>query len=400
VGALFVARGGAVASFSGTPEIFRESQVVEITRVPSTTGAGLVATPAPRTPVELPADVVAVVRAEEEVLNQVYQLVAPSVVNISVSGATDSLFGDLGEGSGWLWDEQGHIVTNNHVVEQAETVIVTFFDGTQSTAEVIGTNVDSDLAVIRVENMPDGLQPLVPGTSSDLRVGQRVIAIGNPFGFEGTMTYGIVSAKERAIPGMLPAPDGEGFYSLPNLVQTDAAINPGNSGGPLLDIEGRVIGVNTLIFSQNLNANSGVGFAVPIDKVTAVVPALISEGVYETPFLGLSALPVPLTPGLADQLGLENVLFGVLIESVTEGGPSERAGLRGGTESVQVPGIGRAVLIGGDVVTAIDEVPVQDFDDLINYLDRRSVGDAIVLTVIRDGEVEELTVTLGARPTQ
>ena len=347
-------------------------------------------------PQALPSDALAIVRAEEAVLNQVYETIAPSVVNISISGASNSLIGELGEGSGWLWDLEGHIVTNNHVVANAQTVIVTFSDGTESRAEVVGTDPDSDLAVIRVESLPDGLMPLAPGISSELRVGQRVIAIGNPFGFEGTLTLGVVSATERTVPGVVTESGDQ--FSLPNLIQTDAAINPGNSGGPLLDIEGRVVGVNSLIYSENARSNSGVGFAVPVDKVKAVVPALISDGVFETPFLGVRSLPIPLTPELAGVLGLQNVVAGVLVQSVEPGGPADQAGVRGGTQEVLVEQLGGPVVTGGDVIVAIDDRAVREFDDLINYLDTRTVGDVVTLTVIREGAEQQFQVTLGARP--
>ncbi len=232
---------------------------------------GPTATRVPAQPLTLPSDSLAVVRAEEEVVGRVYEIVIPSVVNVSISGESNSLFGDLGQGSGWVWDADGHIVTNNHVVANAQTVIVTFHDGTQRTAEVIGTDTNSDLAVIRVNDLPENAPPLVPGSSADLRVGQRVIAIGNPFGFEGTLTLGVVSATERAVPLTTQPTESGGFYNISNLIQTDAAINPGNSGGPLLDVEGRVVGVNSMIYSQ-AGTNSGVGFAIPVDKVKAVVP--------------------------------------------------------------------------------------------------------------------------------
>ncbi|MDQ4075020.1 MAG: trypsin-like peptidase domain-containing protein [Chloroflexota bacterium] len=350
-----------------------------------------------REPIPLPEDSLSIVRAEEEVLAQVYENSVPSVVNISISGQTNSLIGLQGEGSGFLWDTEGHIVTNDHVVANAQTVIVTFYDGTQRTAEVVGTDPDSDLAVIRVEEMPEGVRPLVPGDSSALRVGQRVIAIGNPFGFEGTMTLGVVSATERTVPGRMT--EAGGVFNLTNLVQTDAAINPGNSGGPLLDIEGRVVGINNMIFSRNGAVNSGVGFAVPVDKVKVVVPQLIATGTFENPYLGIESSGVTntLTPALAEALGLENVERGTLVTGVVPGGPADQAGLRGSDRQITLPG-GTAVRTGGDVIVAIDDREVRDFDDLVNYLDTRSVGDEVVLTIIRDGERMEVPVTLGARP--
>jgi 2-alkenal reductase len=351
---------------------------------------------ASRPPVEIPSDLVAVLRAEEEVLAALYESVSPSVVSISVSGESGSVLGELGEGSGFVWDEQGHIVTNNHVVESARTVIVNFFDGTQTTAEVVGTDPDSDLAVLRAQAMPEALRPVTVGSSADLRVGQRVIAIGNPFGFNQTLTVGVVSAVQRTVPGRISAQGGS--FRLTNLVQTDAAINPGNSGGPLLDIEGRVVGVNTLIFSRTPAANSGVGFAVPVDKVKAVVPSLIADGRYETPYLGISAFSFSLTQGLAEALGLREVDRGILVQSVEPRSPAAQAGVRGGQEQITLPGFAQPVTTGGDVIVAINDRPVREFDDLINYLDTRSVGDVVTLRIIRGGQEIEIPVTLGARP--
>lgn len=345
----------------------------------------------------VPDDALSIVRAEEQVLNNVYETVSPSVVNISVSGNRDSLFGAEGEGSGFVWDKEGHIVTNNHVVAGAETILVTFSDTTQLTAEIVGTDSDSDLAVIRVDADPHLLSPVTTADNTQLRVGQRVIAIGNPFGFDRTLTIGVVSALRRTVPGQTGP---TGTFSLPNLVQTDAAINPGNSGGPLLDIEGKVIGVNTLIFSSNARANSGVGFAVPVNKVKAVVPSLISDGVYLTPYLGISSQlsDLNLTPALAEALELENVKSGVLVDSVMPGGPSDQAGLQGSQRQIDVPSLGPRMRTGGDVIIEIDDHIVQQFDDIINYLDTRQVDDIVTLTVIRDGEPLEIPVTLGARP--
>lgn len=367
------------------------------TGVPSTSEAAEERGPAP-TAIALPADALALVRAEEELLNRVYEALSPSVVNISVSGNENSVFGEQGEGSGFVWDKEGHIVTNNHVVENAETILVTFSDTTQLTAEIVGTDPDSDLAVIRVEADPEFLQPVATGDSAALRVGQRVIAIGNPFGFDRTLTLGVVSALGRTVPSEIGQTTG-GNFSIPNLVQTDAAINPGNSGGPLLDIEGRVIGVNTLIYSTTGRANSGVGFAIPVNKVEAVVPELIAKGIYETPYLGISSpRDLVLTPRLAELLELENVSGGVLVDLVVPEGPSDDAGVRGSERELEVAELGGTVRSGGDVIVGIDGQLVRQFDDVINYLDTRRVGDVITLSIIRDGEPLELPVTLGARP--
>lgn len=341
-------------------------------------------------------DGLAIVRAEEEVFNRVYEHVSPGVVNIRVRSESQDFLPEEGEGSGFVWDKEGHIVTNNHVVENAANIWVTFSDTTQATAEIVGTNPDSDLAVIRVNVDPDLLRPVLPADSAALRVGQRVIAIGNPFGFDRTLTIGVVSALGRTVPGQMSE---QGRFSLPNLVQTDAAINPGNSGGPLLDIEGRVIGVNTLIFSSTPQANSGVGFAVPVNKVKAVIPALIQDGIYKTPYLGISsASDLVLTPKIAEELGLQNVTSGILIDNIVPGGPSHKADLRGSEQEIEVSSLQRVMRTGGDVITKIDEQVVQQFDDLINYLDTQNVGDVVTLTIIRNGEELQVPVTLGARP--
>lgn len=347
------------------------------------------------------SDALSIVRAEENVLNAVYEQVSPSVVNINVrTNSNTALGGGVGEGSGFVWDNQGHIVTNNHVIENAEAILVTFSNTTQLPAKVIGRDVDSDLAVIRVEAGPELLHPVVAGDSMNLKVGQRVIAIGNPFGFDRTLTIGVVSALGRTVPGE-PSTASSGRFSIPNLVQTDAAINPGNSGGPLLDIEGKVIGVNTLIYSDSGRANSGVGFAVPASKVKAVIPALIAEGVYLTPYLGISSAlgDAILTPALAEALNLKNIEHGVLVDTVVKGGPSDKAGLQGSQETITLPSMGRQIGTGGDVITQIDNRRVQKFDDIINYLDTRQVGDVITLSVVRNGETLQIPVTLGSRPT-
>ncbi len=387
-GLVFIARSGILpesqitAAQEGTPK------AGEIINNPSNA-------PTFSDPVDVPEDALAIIRAEEEVMGAIYYNSVPSVVNIRISGVENSFLGEAGEGSGFVWDSEGHIVTNNHVVENAQSIVVTFADSSQAIAEVVGTNEDSDLAVIKVDVAPELLRPVVPGNSAELRVGQRVIAIGNPFGFDNTMTAGVISAIGRTIPGAI---NELGSFSLPNMIQTDAAINPGNSGGPLFDIEGRVIGVNTLIYSETPGANSGVGFAIPIDKVSAVVPTLIADGAYETPYLGISSpRELVLTPELAELLELQNVTYGILVTEVVPGGPSDQAGIRGSTREIDVPALGGPAITGGDVVIAIDEVRTESFDDLINYLDTRRVGDVVTLTIMRDGEQQQLPVTLGSR---
>jgi S1-C subfamily serine protease len=317
---------------------------------------------------------------EEQLLIDLYERISPSVVHIAV---TAGLAG--GTGSGFVLDQEGHIVTNNHVVAGAERIVVGLADGTTAEAELVGADADSDLAVIQVELPADHLRPVELGDSTTLRVGQRAIAIGNPFGFEQTMTTGIVSALGRVL-------RQDSGFSLPQLIQTDAAINPGNSGGPLLDSDGRVIGVTTLIYSES-GTSSGVGFAVPVETVKRVVPALIETGAYADPWLGVEG--TSLSPLLAEELGLP-VTEGVLVQNVIQGGPAAVGGLRGSTEYATLQGarIGRD----GDIIIAIDSVPVGEMDDLIVYLADRQVGEMVVLTVLRDGTEGTVEVTLAERP--
>ncbi len=366
----------------------------------------------PETLTETPNEVV-FVDEMGDLLADLYERVNPAVVNIQVAQSV-SLGGQIpedhpdlpdfpelpddqfqfGQGSGFVWDAQGHIVTNYHVVDQAERVNVTFSDGLTLEAEIIGTDPDSDLAVIRVEPLPENIEPLDLAQSRDLRVGESVIAIGNPFGLEGTMTTGIVSALGRSLPSQARTADGSRF-NIPNIIQTDAAINPGNSGGPLLDYTGRVIGVNTAIESP-VRQFSGVGYAVPSDIIAKIVPALIEDGRYPHPWLGLAGRT--LTPGIREAMDLEPTQTGILVISVAEDGPSDKSGLTGSDEEVRIDGF--PTLVGGDIIVAIDGQEIREFDDLLSYLvENTVVGQDITLTVLRDGETLELEATLGERPT-
>jgi len=343
---------------------------------------------------------------EEQLLIRIYEKVNPSVVNIQVVKKVslkepftfewpeipghpklpDEFFQE-GVGSGFVWDKEGHIVTNYHVVEGADEVEVTFYDDVSVPAEVIGSDPDSDIAVIKVDVHPDELHPVELGDSDQLKVGQRAIAIGNPFGLEGTMTVGIISALGRLIPS------GTSKFSIPEVIQTDAAINPGNSGGPLLDSQGRVIGVNTAIRSP-VRASSGVGFAVPINLVKKVVPSLIEKGYYEYPWLGISGYTIG--RDLAEKLGLP-VQRGVMVKEVIKDSPADKAGLRGCDSEIKFRGWD--VPVGGDVIIGIDDQEVRKFDDLLTYIIRHTkVGQKVKLTIIRDGEEKVITVKLGRRP--
>ena len=345
------------------------------------------------TPTPLSEEAIAAVDTEDSLLVNLYQRVNPAVVYIEVLVNDGGTLAPLGSGSGFVIDTEGQIVTNNHVVEQADALRVVFSDGGVADAQILGLDPYSDLAVIQVDLPPERLVPLELSDSSTLQVGQRVVAIGNPFGLEGTMTVGIVSALGRTLPAQVL--QGTGRFSNPEIIQTDAAINPGNSGGPRLDIRGRVIGVNTAIRSTT-GTNSGIGFAVPVNTVKRIVPTLIEEGAYRYPYLGISYDTRFTMAELAGPLGLP-VTHGALIDEVTPGTAAAQAGLRGGNHEVEV--MGTTVNAGGDIIVAIDGTKLRDFDDLIAYLVRETeVGQEVTLTVIRDGEELEIPVMLGERP--
>ncbi len=342
----------------------------------------------------------------ERLAIQVYRNVSPSVVYIRVVSNLPTgqqrpqipnmpQFPDIpnipqrGSGSGFVMDKDGHIVTNNHVVEDADKVEVKFIDGTTVSAQVVGTDPDSDLAVIKVDVKSSLLQPVELGDSSALIVGQQVFAIGNPFGQEWTLTGGLISALGRTIQSSASR------FSIPQVIQTDAAINPGNSGGPLLDKYGRVIGVNTMIVSDS-RSSSGVGFAVPVNVVKRVVPALIKDGRFTYAYLGISG--GSLTPDLARAMSLPEDMRGVLVSEVVKGGPSDRAGVQGSTREVTIDGA--QVNVGGDIIIAVDGKGVTAMDAIIDYLfTSKRPGDKITLTVLRDGQQKDIVVTLGERPT-
>jgi len=342
------------------------------------------------TPTAIPPGVLDEASAEDLLLINLYERVNPSVVNIEILiSSAFSMGSDLyaeGEGSGFIFDQEGRIVTNNHVVEGAEEVQVTLYDGTMAEARVLGTDPDSDLAVIDVDLPAELLHPVQLGDSDQLRVGQRVIAIGNPYGLEGTMTTGIISALGRTLPA-------QSQFAIPNVVQTDAAINPGNSGGPLLDSAGLLIGVNTAI-STTTGGNSGVGFAVPVNLLKRVVPALISNGHYDHPQLGIKGMTI--TPLLVKELDLP-VQSGVLVSEATAHGPADKAGVLGGTTEISIRS--SQVRTGGDILVSIDGHDIEQFEDLLSYIVMEGeVGQEVALGVVRDGEERIIKVTLGARP--
>jgi len=332
----------------------------------------------------------AIVISEEEALKALYAQVNPSVVNITVYLKEDNQVLPASQGSGFVYDPDGHIVTNAHVVHGAEQIDVTFSDGTIRAAEIVGEDLHSDLAVIRVEEMPAGTNPLPLGNMQDLAVGQSVVAIGNPFGLEGTLTRGIISALGRTIPALTT-------FSIPQSIQTDAAINPGNSGGPLLNLRGEVIGVNAQIETGGgSNSNSGVGFAIPVSIVQKVAPSLIQNGGFDWPWLGVRGRSLDLALVKAMDLPVEK---GAYLWLVVEGGPAEKAGLVGASRTVEYDS--RPVDVGGDVVTAIDGQTVESFDDLLIYVSLNGVpGQEVTLKIWRDGEYQDVKVVLEKRPEQ
>lgn len=330
---------------------------------------------------------------ESSILNQVFKNDGASVVQITsqVNTSVPNIIinGNPLEsqstrlGSGFVYDTEGRIITNNHVVDGAKTVDVTFVDGNTYSAKVIGTDVFSDIAVLQITDdfSAEHPIPLKFGDSSQLQVGQQVIAIGNPFGLSDTMTTGIVSQTGRLLPNQ------DMGFSIPNAIQTDAAINPGNSGGPLLNIHGEVIGVNTSIRS-NTGEFSGVGFAIPSTTIERVLPSLLQQGKYDHPWLGIAG--ISLTPDLAQQLGLPRDSKGVVISSVTPGGPADKAGIIGNIQD-NTPS--------GDIITAIDGHQIKRIEDVIFYIEEHtSVGSKLVITVNRDGQPQDLTATLQPRP--
>jgi S1-C subfamily serine protease len=321
-------------------------------------------------------------------LTDLFQRVEKSVVQITDSGERDVFESRLG--SGFVYDDNGHIITNDHVVSGGGNRLdVTFPDGTVYRASMIGSDPSADIAVLYVEGVPkEKLLPLSLADSSKVRVGERLAAIGNPFGLSGSLSSGIVSGVGRQI----PAQEEEGF-TIPDIIQTDAPINPGNSGGPLLNMRGEVIGINSAIYSTT-GQFAGVGFAIPSNTLAQVVPSLITTGSYQHPWLGVAGRDI--TPGLADRLGL-NEPRGFLVMDVVAGSPAEKAGILKGTEDTVIDGI--PIKLGGDVIIAVDNNTVRKIDDLLAYVEmKKSVGDDLELTILREGQMMKVVATLAARP--
>lgn len=345
----------------------------------------------------VPAVVVPIVpsieaESQQQMQVAIYQTISPGVVAIQVAS-------DQGEslGSGFVYDTEGHVITNFHVVDGASDVEVDFPSGYKTRAKVIGTDTDSDIAVLEVDAPASELFPLPLGNSDNVQVGQTVLAIGNPYGLNSTMTIGIISALGRTLDSMHQTQSGSA-YTAGDLIQTDAAINPGNSGGPLINLAGEVIGINRAIQTSGTSltgesGNIGIGFAISINIVKKVVPELIANGKYDYPYLGLSSLS-DLSLTSQEALGLPQST-GAYVVDIVPGGPAEKAGMIAGTEKTTIQNLYK----GGDLITAIDGQSILTFGDLLKYLiNHKSPGDTVTLTIIRDGSEKEIEIKLGSRP--
>ncbi len=387
-----------VSVFLFSCQTFSAVQSIAVTTEPpqptltSVTEAVLIESPAAVDPQVTETPVIINMNLKDDILVDIYEMSNPGVVAIQVLSESGN-----GLGSGFVIDKDGHIITNFHVIDGVSELEVDFPSGYKTRGTVIGTDTDSDLAVVKVEAPPEELHPLPLGDSAKIKVGQTVIAIGSPFRFNGTMTTGIVSSLGRTLNSIRTAPGGS-FFTAGDIIQTDAAINPGNSGGPLLNLNGEVIGVNRAIETYNINSqddplNSGIGFAIAINTVKRVAPSLISKGSYDYPYLGISSLSeISLLQQEALRLQQSS---GAYVTSVTPDSPADRAGLRGGSNPTEFLNISS----GGDLIIAIDERTVRTFSDLLSYLiQEKSPGDTITFTILRDGQEIEIDLILGKRP--
>jgi len=393
-GTLCILAALAVVSFAFVPnlvsELFTAQEGETITLVEeavleSDSSSGNVETQLQPAPTAVPQRDEDAVPLLEISLEDLYDQVASGVVSIQVVVQQNGNVG-TGAGSGFVIDREGHIVTNNHVVDGATRVSVIYYDGIEARATIIGKDADSDLAVLKVDELPSNIRPLSLGDSDLVDVGEWVIAIGNPFGQQSSMTLGIVSAVGRIIPtGVTP-------FSIPQVIQTDAAINPGNSGGPLLNLSGEVIAVNAQIVANGTGTNSGVGFSIPSSIVRMVAPVLIEEGSYQWPWLGVEGTDVTLAVKEAN--GLDTQL-GAYINGVVNGGPAGAAGIRGSSGVENIDGLPTPV--GGDVIVEADGVPITSFSELLVSIAFKNPGETVELTVIRDGVPQEIPVELAPR---
>lgn len=376
----------SVMACSIGPFTFETGTTPQATKSLNPTSASPTAKPA--TVVSPPTSLV----ESDRLLVELYERVTPGVVSISI--VTDQ---GSGSGSGFVYDKKGRIITNYHVVEGAKSIEIDFASGFKATGKVIGTDLDSDIAVVEVKAPEAELVPLTLGDSEQVKVGQTVIALGNPFGLSGTMTRGIVSAKGRTLESIRPAGSGS-FFSSGDIIQTDASINPGNSGGPLLNLAGEVIGINRAIRTTGTTTtgdpvNSGIGFAIPINVVKKAVPSLIETGKYDYPYLGIT-FRSELSLAEIEALKLQRSTGAYILE-LAPGGPGEQAGLKPATQAIGVTGL----KAGGDLVIGVDGRPVRVFNDLIGYiLTNKNPGDTVTLTILRGTEEKEVVVTLGKRP--
>ena len=407
ISALLVSACSALPSISGLGKLASPPTAALARQAPQT-----VALSAPANPVALPlnSSTGSTLAAMQGTLEALYTGINPSVVNIQVTSPTSSARGQQNQaspqgnspsglqmqhalGSGFVWDSNGDIVTNNHVVDGANSVTVTFSDGRVLTAKVIGQDPDADLAVIKVDNAGQ-LTPLQMANSDQVKVGELAVAIGNPFGLSGTMTVGYVSALGRTLNANEAQTGSTPSYTIPDVIQTDAAINPGNSGGVLLNDQGQVIGVTAAIESSG-QSNSGIGFVIPANIVSQVVPELIKNGKYEHAYLGISG--TDMTPQLASAMNLGAGQRGALVVSVAAGGPADKAGLKGSTQTVTIDGL--TAHVGGDVIVAIDGQKVNSFDDLVSILFKNGVvGQSVKVDILRGGSSLSVNVVLAARP--
>jgi len=319
-------------------------------------------------------------------LTEIFERSEAGVVRVNVI-KSEQIEGLNGVGSGFVFDQSGHVITNHHVIDNSEKIVITFLDGSSYNANIIGSDPFTDIAVIKVDADPSLLHPLRVGDSSNLKVGMQVVAIGNPFGLSGSMTAGIVSQLGRLLPSQ------DTGFSIPDVIQTDAAINPGNSGGPLLNIKGEVVGINTAIQSA-IGEFTGIGFAIPSKTVSKIAPQLIEEGEYHHPWVGISGRDID--PDLAKILNLKDAK-GFLIVTVVEKSPADKAGLIGSSNTKEIDGV--TYQVGGDIILSVDGNPVRKIDDILIHLQReKSVGDEMVLEILRDGRNTNFVVLLEERP--